>query len=408
MRNQDVQNLFSENAGIIIDHYSELVDQTRQTLFPWWKLTLVESPNLEGMRPSQAKFAEIAAPYMLLDQKFVSAGGKKFFVYCVWLAVLVFWMVLLTVFSTYAGQPATPATGKEPAPLNFGILILAWTILILAPLLLYGYTVWFLTTKRNTWKTRAAWLITLMFLLYYLYLEIQKPFNKEFLAISDSPAFGRVLLIIIIPAILLVCYSLLYFAKFLLELFVNSFNAFVHAHQPVSYQILREVITASVRSDKASWHLAELNINEINTLKELAKNNLEATEKKTIPTIILIAVVGFLATLPGFQEFLGHLIAEVVNRVLEVLVVTRNAPNMTLGRIIFDLAIMLLISFIFAAYLLLFQNLLVQGIIIQVCTIAEGAHKQTEHLILQDKKEKPIIYTMLQKLIAFIASMLRN
>jgi hypothetical protein len=405
MPGQEERVSYNINAANIIVRYRELVEQTRKALFPWWKLGIVEAPNLQGMRKFPAFLAEILAPYLVVDQLLSSPPTwKKWLSYYLWIVVFIFWALLLIVILTILEQPSTADT--EPNPVNIWGQIIAGILIFLPALLLYGYTVWFLVTNRNSWKTRLAWVILLLLLIIYFGLQIQSGASNdsETTLLINWPFFTPLVLLILIPAILFLNFNLLYFGKFFVELALTVFNSFITAHEPVSFRVLRELITVPIPSAGADWYVSELNREEIHTLKELAKNNLEATDKKTIPTIIIVAVIGFLATLPVFQQLLSSIFQAMVNSLLEMLLVFASpiAADLTIGRLLLGLTILMALLVFFIAYFVLFQNLLVQGIIVQACTIADYAKQQTLDEISQAKKEKTNRSNFLQWLIRFI------
>jgi len=281
------------------------------------------------------------------------------------------------------------------------IRILLVIFFILPPVLLYGYTIWFLTTRRNSWKTKALWLVSLLAFLFYLYSQLQNVRPAETNAILASALFfDFILFFLLIPSVLYVVYNFLYYGKFFVELIANALNGFVYAHQPVSFQILRKLVTNPIKSENTNWHLSERSQNEISTFKELAVSNLDATEKKTIPTVILIGVFGFLATLPAFQQFFANAIQESLSWILEVL--TGNVISITFGRMVFGFAAVILIILTLAANIALVQNLFVQGIIVQACTIAEYTQKQTVLMTSQKKQASSFFESILKGIIGLL------
>ena len=397
MAASDCKIIYNKHAEDIIEYYNDFVVHTQKILFPSWKFSFIEVPDLQGLGKTQALLAKIFAPYPLPGNSFSTS-------YFIWIIVFLMWIA--TIIASM--EPATARTGTTSSPPGFWLSIAVVCLLVLLPLFLYCYSLWFLVTKKVSWKTRVAWFASFFLVLLYFYAQFKKLPRDELLALYNPPFTQFLLCFMIIPAILFIVFNLLFFGKFIIELIINLFNSFVYSHQPVSYKLLRQVTTSSIQSKISSWHLSDLSVAEIKTLKELATNNLEATEKKTLPVVILIGIFGFLVALPVLQQSFGRAVEETVNWILEVVIISRNAPNMTFGRIIFDLALLFMLTFVVAAYAYLFQNLIIQGVAVQACTIAEYSKAQIEQMVLQRKNNSSFIYRFLKTLIRFTHFMMGN
>ncbi|MBE0671220.1 MAG: hypothetical protein IH588_11575 [Anaerolineales bacterium] len=390
-------NVFLEKANLILERYKGLVAHTGNILFPWWEINFLTSPDLTEMPKGQAQLAEHLAPYLIL-KKTSSTGWLKGITYYAWILAFFFWLASSVAFFQLT---VSPAENTSAEPLTPVVYFLAMLIFFIPATLIHLYTIWFIFTKRNSWKNRLAWffvLIAIGLLLPYL-LDVQESEVEKFLS-SNFLAF--ILYMSFIPGILFVTYNLLYFFKFATEIIVNTINSFIASHETVSYEVIQKVLSTPIKSKDSEWNITELASSEISSIKELSSANLEATEKKTIPIAILMALIGLLATIPSFQDFLGVATQEIGSRVIEIIIPAQN-PNSSIGRIFFNIGIIGVLVFIFRTYLMLFRNLIVQGLVIQVSVIAEHAKKASE---IQSTKQQKVEEFKIDSLFSFISKVL--
>ena len=205
----------------------------------------------------------------------------------------------------------------------------------------------------------------------------------------NSDVYFEFLFLIFIPLVIFISFNLLYLGKFFIELMVNTFNSFAISHAAIPQNTIRKALTASVKSINHEWQISDLETVKISAIKELAINNLEATEKKTVPVVIILASIGLLTALPFFQQFLEKTIQVLLNQIVEVFVPGKGSA-VSFAQYASTLAIVILTVIIFNTYLNLFRNLIVQGLLIQICTIAEYAKNTSEGMISETKKFKKI------------------
>lgn len=363
-------NSSDESVVILLEHYLDLVEHTKSILFPWWSIKVIEAPNLQGMKKWQAMLADLLAPY-LIPNAVPFSGSIKGLAYYLWLFLFFVWSSLILAFLNLTSQQP-----QNSVPVSALPTLLEWIIAVMLffipPILVYSYTIWFLITKRNPWKNRALWVTLLVVFLYCIFIQMKTVDPSEISAIVTDPIYKPILFLIVFPAIIFINFNTMYYGKAFIELIVNSFRSFFAAHQSISYQVLRKVTTIGVKSD---WSLSDLEIIEIEALGELAKNNLESTEKKTIPVAISIALIGLVAQFPVTQQFFGDIIQRFISSIIGFFF-SGNTSSITLGLILFNLSIVLILVLTMSVYLVLFRNLIIQGIVIQACTIAKYAKKK--------------------------------
>lgn len=395
-------NVFLEKTNLILERYKELIVHTGNILFPWWEINFLNAPDLTGMSKGQAQLAEHLAPF-LIPKKTSSTGWVKGITYYVWILAFFFWLASSVAFFQLTVSPAESAPAEPLKPL---VYFLGMLIFFIPSTLMHLYTIWFIFTKRNSWANRLAWffvLIALSLLLPYL-LDIQERDVEKF---SSSNLLAFILYTSFIPVLLFLTYNLLYLLKLAVEIIVNTINSFIASHETVSYEVIQKVLSTPIKSKDSEWNVTELESSEISSIKELSSANLEATEKKTIPVAILMALVGLLATIPSFQDFLGVVTQDIGSRIIEIIIPAQN-PDSSLGRIFFNIGIIGILVFIFRTYLMLFRNLIVQGLVIQISVIAEHAKKASEIQSIKQQKAEEFKFDSLFSFISKVISLFRR
>ncbi len=137
MAASDCKIIYNKHAEDIIEYYNDFVVHTQKILFPSWKFSFIEVPDLQGLGKTQALLAKIFAPYPLPGNSFSTS-------YFIWIIVFLMWIA--TIIASM--EPATARTGTTSSPPGFWLSIAVVCLLVLLPLFLYCYSLWFLVTKR--------------------------------------------------------------------------------------------------------------------------------------------------------------------------------------------------------------------------------------------------------------------
>ncbi|MBN8656245.1 MAG: hypothetical protein J0M11_10940 [Anaerolineae bacterium] len=393
---KDYQNIYNENANSIITSYTELVEHIKTNLFPWWEIKFIEIPNLDRMNNWQRVLADTCAPYILVTHP-SARRPKKVITYYYWFIVSVVWLALLTVFLT---NNPTISDGSSTELNQFtGILVLF--LLFTPSIYIYFFTTWFLITKRVTGQVKISWSISLLTVSFFLF-QTATSHNLNLKILLNLETSYLFLLLILIPLIAFLGFNFLFLGKSIVELAINIGRSFFASHSVIPQNTMQNAISKPVKSENKDWQISTLNIEKINTIKELASNNLEATEKKTIPAAIILALIGFLATLPIFQKLFGNLIQVLYEYTIEIFI-PRDNLSLTFGQYAVTISIFIIAFAILSTYLSLFRNLIIQGLLIQICTIAEYTKKEIE---IRSEQQKRVEEFKIDSLFSFISKVL--
>jgi hypothetical protein len=363
---------YDSTVNKLIDRYYELVEKAGLILFSWWTIKYIQLPSLHGMPKWRSRFYDIVSPTIIFDPSSPPSFWKLLII-TLWVFVLTLWTEILSLFVLLV-KDALPQTA-EAGP-SFLVELWIYLMIFIPIAIIYSYTSWYLTVKDN--PTKLYWLISLivMFLLFWF---DKLPLSKaDFLSLYNNPIFSFAIIFLIIPSILLSSFLLLFLSKLVLEIIFNILRSLFRAHQSLSIFVLRALSTEYVGSEDSRWKLSDLRTNEIQTLRELSKTNLEATEKKTIPAIILLTLLGFLATTtPVFGNVIGNSFQWIFNH-MTLFVPSGIITFNTIGNMLVNFIVTSLFLYIVLAYLVLFRNLIIQGIVVQACIIAEFGRSQIQ------------------------------
>jgi len=183
---------------------------------------------------------------------------------------------------------------------------------------------------------------------------------------------GFFLVLVMLPLLFFFVFNLMYLGKFCIEGIMNSLRFIFRMNDPLPLSLIQELLDLPIGPKETAWKVLDLKIDEIKGVKEMAVSTLEASEKRTIPTIIMLAVIGFLGTTSTFQKLLSELIQGITSHVIEFFLPSRIA-ELSFGRYAADFGLVVILGIVFYSYARLFLNLIVQGVVIQSCVVAEYA-----------------------------------
>lgn len=190
---------------------------------------------------------------------------------------------------------------------------------------------------------------------------------------------SRILLIVFfIPSVVFIMLSILDFCTFLVEktrLFLPTFRLLVNT---VSTNGMNEVVHSVINTNEKTWRVQDLSLSELSTIEELAKSNLESSEKKTIPWLLLLAVLGI---------FSGSNLNNNINQALETIINSWFHPELYISVSFIGIIYFLTNSILFIILLIslalffviisdLFKNIFIQSQIIDLCIASKYAVRE--------------------------------
>jgi hypothetical protein len=179
-------------------------------------------------------------------------------------------------------------------------------------------------------------------------------------------------------------------------------------HDPLPLEQVRKLVTEEIPATdgKPAWKLASLSSNEIQTLRKWAEANLEATDKRALPALVVVGFLALFFTSDTIKKSISEPIIQFWLKELSYFWITINkTPSKIFSWDYFWATFILVVTLILVKYVLqtfsrLFKNLPVQSLVVEACILAEGA---IEEEYQEELKTKP---TQVNNLIGFIQYLL--
>jgi hypothetical protein len=300
-----------------------------------------------------------------------------------WLFYLLGNIALLEIL--YLGFQSTDSTNSGINPtlsaflgLIYLIFMLIWTVHMYYRLFI------FYRDRRRSLLTKVIVSVIFLVLLGILLLVSAEPsISFTFLkpdnlqdVISSKPFFFIYFCMIFLP-------NLFYFYLFFISLLyvvlsglVTFLNFLVYAANPFPKAIVIKILDLPIpcpnQENKKEFLLKNLHLEEIKSLRQLARDVLDSTEKKVIPLTLFFSFFAIYATTDNFQNFVDK-ISTSLQRVFlpnfqyEELSIGQASLAAVIVCFVFGLMIILALSIV-----ALLRTIGVQSIVIQSCTLVES------------------------------------
>jgi hypothetical protein len=199
------------------------------------------------------------------------------------------------------------------------------------------------------------------------------------------------LIAFIIPSIIFTMLSILDLCTFLVEkmrLFLPTFRLLIDS---VSTNGMDEIIQSVITTNNEEWKIQDLSLAELSTIKELAKSNLESSEKKTTPWLLLLAILGVFSGANFFTGLINPIEATISSWVHpEIYIETSfmGIISFLINSILFMVLYMSLLLFLIIVFGLI-KNIFIQSQIIDLCITSKYALPETIYKHTQIKSREP-------------------
>jgi hypothetical protein len=377
------KNIYNTCANGLIGHYKTLVNHAENVVFSPIHLRLVHWPELGNKPRWQDILLGFVFPYV--DFKMVLPA---FYVALILFAWLFFWFFGINI----SGQILSYRSNDS---------LSWWLLVVLVPILLFTLSayiqlIWFFVSPRNTGKIRLTGFVLLIAYIVGLYgLAIT---NLSTTTPSNSPYQHLVFFGITVPLLIILFWVLLQVALWIMQTGINFIVALLRSMRSLMINDIERLALEPIITKGQSWTLANLPLDEIVALRLLAEQNIETNEKKTVPGLIVMALLTLLVGVPFVQNPLNSLTQDITKMLLDVLSSRVNNPlEYGLGLII------LVFGFLFAESMVdNFRNFIVQGVVQRACTVAAYAKQQEVMILAAQKETKPASSFALDKLLFFL------
>jgi len=179
-------------------------------------------------------------------------------------------------------------------------------------------------------------------------------------------ALGWTYLRFVIPMVTFFSFLLLHVIVTIVLFFDNIASAHTAFPKDKIQQLAIDEIQESDKK-RAGWRLIDLDKSELETLKDWAAENREGSDKRLLPTAMILAFVALFANTNWFNETLDGIIG-FVNKVL--FSSPDSGQKVEFWNIVGVTLLFMMVFSVVRALSSLFSNLVVQNIIVEACIVA--------------------------------------
>jgi hypothetical protein len=412
MPSNEILERYNAKANTIIEHYNALTNVVGATLFPWKFIASSTLPDSTHWSQTRKVMMMFIMPLSIFDRLFDKPDGtqgSRLFFLALWMLIYVFYygFGLASLIVSSQVRDATSSTSDQTSSMNTYV---AWSLIVLfvvIAFLIYWQVLWYLFNKKTSWKNRSIWIGSFLLLAYVNYLVMLETVPNLFVLLSSGDFARTILLYTIVvfwvPSTMMTVSLLLIFGRLVLYVILSMLIYFINANSPNYSLVVRTILLKPIGASENA-NIFSLAISEIIALRKWAQLNLDTTEKRTIPAIIFLAILGAVATFSKVQDiFYNSLTAFVnlLNRVLDNFLKSPQDFVAYLATFTTTAITLLIILFIIMIYTRLLSNLFIQGVVIEVCTVAEFAKEEVDREIetLNKDNQSPWSHKLLRWLL---------
>ena len=418
MNDSDLSAKYQVKTNELIEHQKALVSAARNHLFPVKFKTLDWLPDVSNWTNTQRVLFGFFMPLAILDSDYnQSVKSKSASLSFLSIGTWVFYFLALFASGLISALLLLGSTSIAHSSVNLNpsistlIFTYVWFIVFFVfGITLYIQTVWYWFNPKTTWISRLLYIGSIAIIGYLFPLEIKPLIIGTGITINISAMISREtwlfsIFFYWIPFILLSASVALNFSKFLLASIFEIPLYFLKAHSTDNSIFIKKILSKPVEFSGEKLLLTSLPKPELAALKEWAQNNLEATEKKTIPATILFALLAIIVSFSPTQTPLTVIVTTLFSSVVSAFQQNNtNLKEIIINFVIIgvtELAVILALLF-FREYIRLLGNLFVQGLVIETCTVAEYAKRESEKENAKQNQPRPFWQTFFDGLFSFL------
>jgi len=376
---------YKERVDFFVERYLSLVKNAEKLSFPNFQLGYPNDVKKWGsVRKVIYKFAH---PLFSVEKyNFWEIVGLFYLMIAALLNIG--WWLMLLIPSLYAQQSFFVSHNPENITSFFLSASCALPLLVVA---IYG---WYdvLTSKRYRVLPRMVIIGFEIYFTWSLTSAVLAESITKHIVNSSTDIIPALLayFIFLIPAISY--FIMLFYEMFLwvLHLVDSVTKGFKSLHDPLPLNLVKELALEEIidEGQGQTWKLRDLSMHEVQTLRKWAEANLESTDKRILPAIVVIAFLTLLLTSDAVRTWLNPFVQQWFQRIF--LFWTLQSSTFTLDYFVSALICVITImfvGFIVKTFTRLFVNLAVQSLVIETCIIVENSNdenysatKNTSHL----------------------------
>ncbi len=363
---------YNERVEFFVQRYSSLVKSAEKLSFPKFQPGFPkDSVNWGAFRRMLYRFAH----------PFLSGGKSGFwettgFLFLLLVAQANFgWWIMLLAPALYGMQSFLDIGNIG------GVISLILALIGAIPLSVVAYYWWFdvLTSKKYPGWLRLIFVGGVLFFSWAFTRAILADSITRHVINSKSDILPTLLafLLFLIPSLSYLAMLFYESVSFLLHLIDSFSKGLKSLHEPLPVETVKKLALEDIADDqsKQTWKLQDLSLHEIQTLRKWAEVNRESTDKRTLPTIVVIAFLTLLLASDTARGWLDPYVQQWFQRILSFWTMRTGVFTKDYFIAAFIVVITILVlGFLTKTFSRLFVNLAVQSLVIEACVLAENSH----------------------------------
>jgi hypothetical protein len=394
---------YNENIEYITTLFSSLVSHAETLAFPDYRKGILAPQDMVNWGWLRKRIYEVAHPFSL--DRMMKPSLRDIGIFLVWVYLaLIGWPIGLDLTSVgFYGQLS-----------NFQVLdifkhfYLPYGILSTVALIPVAYYWWYEVFSDRRYQKPVRIILVLTFLAglgdFAWQAATRIPNVQITWAGMDKLFVLLIYPLLVIPTVTFIVALLLNFVLLFIFLLLALFGGISSMHDPLPLNRVKMLATKEISTtepNKPSWRLANLQKSEIITLQNWAKENRDATEKRTLPFSIVLGILGVIA----LSDIVRLGADDVLNNLLQNLHVfiypdTSIAPLDLFGRTLIIGMTLGVLAILANGLKRLFVNLAVQNIVIEACLIAAFAKEKED--VQQRFRARSIINLIIDWILKFL------
>jgi len=361
-----------------IEKYSSLVKHAEELAFPSDRRGLPEKASKWGRL--RKAIHRMAHPFTIAENGFWDSVG--YFILVFLMQTNLGWGLMLLA----------PAMLGSPVILSFAnigsAISLILALIFSIPLAAVSYY-WFfdIFTDKNT-PPKSPYILAIIDLFFIIGLSfaVRNGSGSKHLIVSSANIIPLLIsyILFFVPVItyfLIICSE----AVTLFRQIILSISRSVKTiHDPLPLEQVRALAIEEIPAleNKPGWRLSSLSLHELQTLRNWAEANLEATDKRTLPAVFVFGLLALLLSSDTIKQSIVEPITKFWwNELTFFWAAAKVSPSKIFSWDYLLSILVLAITLILTKYILrtfsrLFRNFPVQSLVVEACILAESAHEE--------------------------------
>jgi hypothetical protein len=369
-------------ASELIIRFRSLNQHVETIVFPKTKNSIFMPVNMDAWNPVRRFLYKTSMPYLYTYEK---SNSSIFYLF------LTISGLIMSFYSLMIAERIAKAVSFELYQFQLALL---WMFIFLC----------FFGMISFLFDARYHIILKIIVLLVVGIASLALGTNLFPLTLTDPPTRTITSFEALIQVFALVFSTLLAVAIFLINTFLSVLLSYVQlinftetVQSPSTDKLIERLLSSEINSDGSldQWRILDLPKKDIVALRSWSESNLNSSEKRTIPAVIILPLVAVLWGINEVRDFL-----------LSPLFESTSISWKTLLASIVLMPVLLFITVFSKSMVSIFRNIAIQSLIIETTLVAEYAVEEPKELQVSEKGQlRTGFFNTIIKIIAKIISM---